>query len=108
MRGVYRGSSPVNSSRPVCRSNARGCGAPHVFSMTTGLIRGAVFATAAVMFQLESADYVRLTYESLRQAYEGHAEAAARLSRFSSYFRMATLGMTGAAAVLAAIALSSG
>jgi len=60
------------------------------------------------MFQLESADYVRLTYESLRQAYEAHAEAAARLSRFSSYFRLVTLGLSGTAAVLAAIAISSG
>ena len=60
------------------------------------------------MFQLESADYVRLTYESLRQAYDAHAEAAARLSRLSSYFRLATLGMTGAAAVLGALAMSGG
>jgi hypothetical protein len=60
------------------------------------------------MFHLESADYVRLTYESLQQAYDAHAEAAARLSRFSSYFRLATLGLTGATAVLAAIAMSGG
>jgi len=60
------------------------------------------------MFHLESSDYVRLTYESLRQAYDAHSEAAARLSRFSSYFRLATLGFTGGAAVLAAIALSGG
>jgi hypothetical protein len=60
------------------------------------------------MFHLESGDYVRLTYESLRQAYDAHSEAAARLSRFSSYFRLATLALTGGAAVLAAIALSGG
>ena len=60
------------------------------------------------MFHLESGDYVRLTYESLKQAYDAHAEAAARLSRFSSYFRLATLAITGGAAVLAAIALSGG
>lgn len=60
------------------------------------------------MFHLESGDYVRLTYESLRQAYDAHSEAAARLSRLSSHFRLATLGVTGGAAVLAAIAMSGG
>lgn len=60
------------------------------------------------MFHLDSADYVRLTYQSLRDAYDAHAAAAARLSRFSSYFRLATLSQTGIAAALAAIALSSG
>jgi hypothetical protein len=73
-----------------------------------GWMRGAFFAAPPGMFQLESADYVRLTYESLRHAYEAHADAAARLSRLSSYFRMAMLGLTGGAAVLAAIAMSSG
>jgi len=76
--------------------------------MDTRRTRGAVFAAAHAMFHLESGDYVRLTYESLRQAYDAHAEAAARLSRFSSYFRLATLGLTGGAAVLAAIAMSGG
>lgn len=71
-------------------------------------IRGAVFASRRGMFQLETADYVRLTYESLQQAYEAHADAAARLSRFSSYYRMAMLGVTGASAVLGAIAMASG
>lgn len=60
------------------------------------------------MFHLESGDYVRLTYESLKQAYDAHADAAARLSRFSSYFRLATLALTGAAAVLSALAMSGG
>lgn len=76
--------------------------------MTAGRIRGAFFAAARAMFHLESGDYVRLTYESLKQAYDAHAEAAARLSRLSSYFRLATLALTGAAAVLAAIAMSGG
>jgi hypothetical protein len=76
--------------------------------MTTRRIRGAVFARMRAMFHLDSGDYVRLTYDSLRQAYDAHAEAAARLSRFSSYFRLATLGFTGLAAVLAAIAISGG
>lgn len=60
------------------------------------------------MFHLDSADYIRITYESLQQAYESHAEAAGRLSRLSSYFRLATLTVTGASAVLAAIAASGG
>ena len=36
--------------------------------MATGRIRGAVFAPSRAMFHLESADYVRLMYESLQQA----------------------------------------
>jgi len=76
--------------------------------MPTRRIRGAVFAAARAMFHLETGDYVRLTYESLKQAYEAHAEAAAKLSRFSSYFRLATLALTGGAAVLSAIAMSGG
>ena len=76
--------------------------------MATAPIRGAVFAKARIMFHLESGDYVRITYDSLKQAYDAHADAAARLSRFSSYFRLATLGTTGGAAVLAALAISGG
>jgi len=76
--------------------------------MSTTRIRGALFAPPPRMFHLESGDYVRLTYESLRQAYDAHADAAARLSRFSSYFRLATLALTGGAAVLSAIAMSGG
>ncbi len=60
------------------------------------------------MFHIEGLDYVRLTYETLQDAYEGHAEAAARLARFSSYFRLATLSITGVTAALAAIAVSGG
>lgn len=67
-----------------------------------------VFAAARIMFQLEASDYIRLTFESLKQAYDAHAEAAARLSRFSSYFRLVTLALTGGAAVMAAIAMSGG
>lgn len=60
------------------------------------------------MFNLDSADYIRLTYQSLRDAYDAHSAAAARLSRFSSYFRLATLSLTGVAAAFSAIALSGG
>lgn len=76
--------------------------------MSMRRIGGALFAPAPRMFHLESGDYVRLTYESLKQAYDAHADAAARLSRFSSYFRLATLALTGGAAVLSAIAMSGG
>jgi hypothetical protein len=76
--------------------------------MATRGIRGLVFAAARIMFHLETSDYIRLTFESLKQAYDAHAEAAARLSRFSSYFRLVTLALTGGAAVLAAIAMSGG
>lgn len=76
--------------------------------MASGRIHGAVFAVARVMFHLDSADYIRITYESLQQAYETHAEAAGRLSRLSSYFRLSTLALTGASAALAAIAASGG
>lgn len=61
-----------------------------------------------IVFQLDNVDYVRLTYASLQQAYDAHAAAAARLSRFSSYFRLATLALTGVSATLAAIAVSEG
>jgi hypothetical protein len=76
--------------------------------MATRGIPGVVFAAARIMFHLETSDYIRLTFESLKQAYDAHAEAAARLSRFSSYFRLVTLALTGGAAVLAAIAMSGG
>jgi hypothetical protein len=76
--------------------------------MATRGTRGVVFAAARIMFHLETSDYIRLTFESLKQAYDAHAEAAARLSRFSSYFRLVTLALTGGAAVLAAIAMSGG
>ena len=79
-----------------------------VFTKARGPLAGAVFEPAQAMFHLDSADYIRITYESLKQAYETHAEAAGRLSRFSSYFRLATLAMTGATSVLAAIAVSGG
>jgi hypothetical protein len=78
------------------------------FTIPAERISGAVFEVSQFMFHLDSADYIRITYESLKQAYETHAEAAGRLSRFSSYFRLATLAMTGATSVLAAIAVSGG
>jgi hypothetical protein len=79
-----------------------------VFPHRSRWITGAFFARRSTVFHLDSADYIRLTYQGLRDAYDAHAAAAARLSRFSSYFRLATLALTGIAAALAAIALSSG
>ncbi len=78
------------------------------FAHLSSWIVGALFADGSVVFHLDSADYIRLTYQSLQEAYDAHAAAAARLSRFSSYFRIATLSLTGIAAALSAIALSSG
>ena len=56
------------------------------------------------MFQVDIVEYVRLSYESLEDACEAHAEAAARLSRLTAWWRAATLATMGAAAVLTAAA----
>lgn len=55
------------------------------------------------MFDLDIVEYVRLSYESLEDACDAHAEAAAKLSRLTSIFRAATLASTGVAAVLASL-----
>jgi hypothetical protein len=55
------------------------------------------------MFQLDIVEYVRLSYESLEDACGAHAEAAARLSRLTGWWRAATLAAVGVAAVLAAV-----
>lgn len=52
---------------------------------------------------MDIVEYVRLSYESLEDACDAHAEAAAKLSRLTSIFRAATLGSTGIAAVLATL-----
>src|SRR5579862_8786332 len=78
------------------------------FARLSRWLVGALFAARSIVFHLDSADYIRLTYQSLQEAYDAHAAAAARLSRFSSYFRIATLSVTGVAAALSAVALSSG
>jgi hypothetical protein len=54
------------------------------------------------MFQLDIVEYVRLSYESLEAACEAHAEAAARLSRLTAWWRAVTLAAVGIAAVLTA------
>jgi cytochrome b len=60
------------------------------------------------MFQIGVVEQVRLSYESIQAACEGHAEAAARLARLSSYARLGTLGAVAIAAVLSAVALQGG
>ena len=55
------------------------------------------------MFDLDINKYVRLSYESLEDACDAHAEAAARLSRLTSICRAATLASVGTAAVLASL-----
>lgn len=55
------------------------------------------------MFQVDIVEYVRLSYESLEDACDAHADAAAKLSRLTSVFRAATLASTGVAAVLASL-----
>jgi len=64
---------------------------------------GAVFAPLPPMFDLDIVEYVRLSYESLEDARDAHAEAAAKLTRLTSVFRAATLASVGVAAVLASL-----
>jgi SMODS and SLOG-associating 2TM effector domain family 4 len=60
------------------------------------------------MFQITLVDHVRLSFGSALAAYEGHAEAAARLTRWNSYAKIALLSLSGLAAALSAIAVQSG
>jgi hypothetical protein len=50
------------------------------------------------MFHLTLVDHIRLSFGSVVSAYEGHAEAAARLSRWSTYAKLGTLALIGFAA----------
>jgi hypothetical protein len=60
------------------------------------------------MFQITLAEHVRLSFGSALAAYEGHAEAAAKLSRRSSHARIALLGLSGLTAVVSALAAPGG
>ena len=60
------------------------------------------------MFQLSIIDHIRLSFGSVIAAYEGHADAGARLSRWGWYARLATLCLAAAATVLSGIALQAG
>jgi hypothetical protein len=58
------------------------------------------------MFQLSLVDHIRLTFGSVVSAYEGHADAAVRLARFSWYSKLGILlivGLSGGASVGAAL-----
>ena len=60
------------------------------------------------MFQLSLVEHVRLSLASVLAAYEGHADAAARLARQWWYARVLTLTMVALAAILSGIALQQG
>jgi hypothetical protein len=56
------------------------------------------------MFNIEPADYVRRSFETLEDACQAHAQAAVALARWSSVFRVATLASTAIAAGVAVAA----
>lgn len=60
------------------------------------------------MFQITLSDHVRLSFGSALAAYEGHAEAAAKLARRNSYSKLALLGLSGVAAAVSAISVQGG
>jgi len=60
------------------------------------------------MFHITLIDHVRLSFGSALAAYEGHAEAAARLTRVSSYARISLVTLAGIAAILGALAIGNG
>ena len=60
------------------------------------------------MFQLSLVDHIRLSFASVVTAYEGHADAAARLARHGWYARVATMATVAATAVLSGVALQQG
>ncbi len=60
------------------------------------------------MFQLSVIDHIRLSFGGAIAAYEGHADAAGRLSLLSWYARLATLVLAAAAAVSSGLALQRG
>ena len=60
------------------------------------------------MFQLSVIDHIRLSFGSAIAAFEGHADAAGRLSRMSWYAKLATLTLAAAAAVSSGLALQRG
>ena len=59
------------------------------------------------MFQITLVDHVRLSFGSALAAYEGHAEAAARLTRLTSYAKIGLLGLSGLTTVFCAIAVGN-
>jgi hypothetical protein len=60
------------------------------------------------MFQITVVDHVRLSFASILAAYEGHAEAAAKLARWSSYAKRILIAISGITATVAAIGVQGG
>jgi hypothetical protein len=60
------------------------------------------------MFQLTLIDHIRLSFAGVLSAYEGHADAAARLVRWAWYGKMAMLGILGLAAASTLVAQQLG
>jgi hypothetical protein len=58
------------------------------------------------MFDSDIAAYVRRSYDTLEDACQAHAEAAVRLARWSTAFRVLTLLSTAVAAGIAMMATS--
>jgi conflict system pore-forming effector with SLATT domain len=60
------------------------------------------------MFQVTVVDHIRLSFASVVSAYEGHAEAAARLARWGWHSRIAVLSLLAMACVAELLALQGG
>jgi len=60
------------------------------------------------MFQVPLVDHVRLSFASVLASYEAHAEAAAKLARWSSYSKLGLLAVSGVTTVVATIATQGG
>ena len=60
------------------------------------------------MFQISLVDHVRLSFATVLAAYEGHADAAARLAKWNSYAKIALLALSGLAAAAGTIAVQGG
>jgi hypothetical protein len=60
------------------------------------------------MFQITVVDHVRLSFASILAAYEGHADAAAKLARWTSYAKRGLIALAGITAAVAAIGVKGG
>ena len=60
------------------------------------------------MFQLTLIDHIRLSFAGVLSAYEGHADAAARLVRWAWYGKMTMLAILGLAAASTLVAQQLG
>lgn len=60
------------------------------------------------MFQITVVDHVRLSFASVLAAYEGHADAAAKLARWNSYAKLVLVGLSGVTAAIATVAVQGG